>query len=87
VGFFYYRQRWYPGSIDRFTAVLKEDPEYSERDEVYFHLAESYVKIKREAQALPYYERIVEEFVESQYLEEAHKRIAAIKATNAAKEQ
>jgi hypothetical protein len=45
------------------------------------------VKIKREAQALPYYERIVEEFVQSQYLEEAQKRIATIKATNAAKEQ
>jgi outer membrane protein assembly factor BamD len=87
VGFFYFRQRWYPGSIDRFQAVLKEDPEYTERDEVYFHLAESYVKIKREAQALPYYERLVEEFVQSQYLEDAHKRIAEIKATNAAKEQ
>ena len=24
VGYFYYRQKWYPGSIDRFKQVLKE---------------------------------------------------------------
>ena len=85
VGFFYFRQRWYPGSIDRFQSVLKDDPEYTGRDEVYFHLAESYVKIKREAQALPYYERLVEEFEQSEFLPEARKRIAEIKATLAAK--
>ena len=86
VGFFYFRQRWYPASIDRFQAVLKDDPEYTGRDEVYFHLAESYVKIKREAQALPYYERLVEEFQRSEYLAEAQKRMAEIKATMAAKQ-
>ena len=31
VGFFYYRQRWYPGAIDRFKSVLKEDPEFRPR--------------------------------------------------------
>ena len=86
VGFFYYRQRWYPGAIDRFKSVLKQDPEYTGRDQVYFHLAESYLKIKRDAEALPYYERLVAEFQQSQYLEEARKRIAEIKATQAAKQ-
>ncbi len=86
VGFFYYRQRWYPGAIDRFRSVLKQDPEYTVRDQVYFHLAESYIKIKRDAEALPYYERLVAEFQQSQYLEEARKRITEIKATQAAKQ-
>jgi outer membrane protein assembly factor BamD len=85
VGFFYYRQRWYPGAIDRFKAVLKQDAEYTGRDAVYFHLAESYVKIKREAEALPYYERLVAEFQQSEYLEEARKRITELKATLAPK--
>jgi outer membrane protein assembly factor BamD len=80
VGYFYYRQRWYPGAIDRFKAVLMDDPEYTGRDSVYFHLAESYVKIKQQAQALPYYERLVQEFEQSEHLEEARKRIAEIKA-------
>jgi outer membrane protein assembly factor BamD len=86
VGFFYFRQKWYPGAIDRFTAVLKADPEFTGRDAVYFHLAECYMKYKREAEALPYYERLLEEFQQSEYLEDARKRVAEVKATLAAKQ-
>ena len=85
VGFFYYRQRWYPGAIDRFKTVLADDPEYTGRDAVYFHLAESYVKVKQPALALPYYERLVQEFEQSEHLEETRKRIAEIKANMASK--
>jgi outer membrane protein assembly factor BamD len=85
VGYFYYRQRWYPGAIDRFQSILKEDPEYTRRDAVFFHLAESYLKIKREAEALPYYQRLLEEFEMSEYLEEARKRVTEVQATLAAR--
>ena len=27
VGVFYFKQRWYPGAIDRLKALLKEDPD------------------------------------------------------------
>jgi len=81
VGFFYFRQRWYPGAIDRFKTVLMDDPEFTGRDAVYFHLAESYVKIKQQAQALPYYERLVQEFEQSEHLVDARKRIVEIKAS------
>jgi outer membrane protein assembly factor BamD len=84
VGFFYYRSRWYPGAIDRFQALLRDDPEYSGRDAVYFYLAESLVKIRREAEALPYYERVME-FAQSEYLEEARKRIDTLKAPPSAR--
>jgi outer membrane protein assembly factor BamD (BamD/ComL family) len=87
VGFYYYRARWYPGSIDRFKALLKEDPEYTHRDAVYFYLGESLVKVKLEAEALPYYERLVKEFEQSEYLEEARKRIAALKTDAQSKAQ
>jgi outer membrane protein assembly factor BamD len=85
VGFFYYRQRWYPGAIDRFKTVLADDPEYTGRDAVYFHLAESYVKVKQQALALPLYERLVQEFERSEHLEDARKRITEIKASMASK--
>ena len=84
-GCFYYRQRWYPGSIDRFPSLLKNDPEFSNRDSVYFYLAESYVKTKRQAQALPYYEKLVNEFEKSEHLQDAQKRIAELKALAANK--
>jgi outer membrane protein assembly factor BamD len=85
VGFFYYRQRWYIGAVDRFKSVLKQDPGYTSRDAVYFYLGESYVKMKREAEALPYYEKLLEEFERSEYLDEARKRVAELKAQVQAK--
>ena len=80
VGYFYYRQRWYPGAVDRFEAVLKDDPEYTGRDAVYYFLAESLVKLQREAEALPYLERLVREFERSEHLQQAQKRINELKA-------
>ena len=87
VGYFYYRIKWYTGAIDRFKDVLKTDPNFTNRDALYFYLAESLYqesKISKEskeklAEALPYYERLVKEFEKSEYLEEAQKRISELK--------
>jgi outer membrane protein assembly factor BamD len=79
VGYFYFRQRWYPGAIDRLKAVLKNDAEYTGRDAVYYYLGESLARIKRDAEALPYLERLVQEFEKSEYLALAQKRIAELK--------
>ena len=94
VGFFYYRARYYSGAIDRFKEVLKTDPAYTNRDAVYFHLAESLYRqsvalekqqvtnaAEYKAEALPYYERLVKEFEKSEYLDEAQKRIAELKGS------
>ena len=83
VGFFYWRQKWYPGAIDRFKSVLKQDPAYTNRDAVYFHLADSLIKMRKEAEALPYLEKLVQEFEQSEYLPQTQKRIAELKAAQA----
>ena len=81
VGYFYYRQqKWYPGAIDRFKSVLKDDPGFTGRDAVYFYLADSLMKVQREAEALPYLEKLVAEFEKSEYLVLAQKKIAELKA-------
>jgi outer membrane protein assembly factor BamD len=80
VGYFYYRQKWYPGAIDRFKSVLKDDPGYTGRDSVYFYLADSLVKVKKEAEALPYLEKLVQEFEKSEHLVLAQKMITDLKA-------
>lgn len=85
VGVFYYKQRWYPGAIDRLGSLLKQDPEFTGRDGVFFFLAESLAKINRSAEALPYYERLVSEFQQSEHLEDARKRITELKAQSTAK--
>ena len=68
VGYFYHKARWYPGGISRFQQVLREDPQFTNRDALYFYLAEAYVTLKREAEALPLLDRLQEEFVESEFL-------------------
>jgi outer membrane protein assembly factor BamD len=91
VGLTYFRMKWYPGAIDRFREVLKADPDYSGRDATYYYLAESLRlsgiesqnetdKKAKAAEALAYYERLLQEFEQSQHLEVARKRVAELKA-------
>jgi outer membrane protein assembly factor BamD len=81
VAYFYYKQRWYPGAISRFKELIKDDPGFTRRDAVYFFYAESLLKSKTgmEAEALPLYERLVNEFEKSEYLAEAQRRIEELK--------
>jgi len=80
VGLFYFRSRWYPGAIDRLKKLLAEDPEYSQRDAVYFYLGEALIRMNMKAEALPYFDRLVKEFEKSEYLARAGKRIEELKA-------
>ncbi len=79
VGLFYFRSRWYPGAIDRFKALLQRDPGFTRRDGVYFYLAESLLKVQRPAEALPYFERLLAEFEQSEFLQDARKRVEELK--------
>lgn len=79
VGLLYYRIRWDPGAISRFQEVLKEDPSYSGRDAIYFYLAESLARTDKTAEAIPYLERLVAEFDQSEFLEDARARLQALK--------
>jgi outer membrane protein assembly factor BamD len=89
VGVFHYRTRNYPGAVVRFNGILKDDPEFSYRDGVYFYLAECFMKIQATAlgemkdqlrkDALTQYEKILAEFKQSEYLKRAEKRIAELK--------
>ena len=87
VGYHYYRSKWYPGAVDRFEALLKRDPEFTRRDSVYFYLGEIYLKAGKPAQALPYFDRIVKEFEQSEHLADAQKRVDLIKIEMAKKTQ
>jgi outer membrane protein assembly factor BamD len=80
----YFRIKWYPGAIGRLVPLLKSDPEYTRRDGVYYILGESFLKIQRPAEALPYFDRLVNEFEQSEYLQKAKLRITEIKALPAA---
>jgi len=63
------------GAILRLQGILKADPEFTNRDAVYFQLGEIYFKTDNKAQAIPQYQRIVDEFSQSEFLEQAQKRL------------
>jgi outer membrane assembly lipoprotein YfiO len=82
VGFHYYRVKWCPGAIPRFRGVLKDDPDFSGRDAVYFYLAECLVRADNKAgraEAIPLLERLLTEFGESEHAEDAKQRLAELK--------
>ena len=81
VGIQYYKFRWYAGAIGRLDPLIKNDPEFTNRDAAYFYLGESFLKVRQDARALPIFERLVNEFEKSEYLEAAKKRVAELKAS------
>jgi outer membrane protein assembly factor BamD len=90
VAVVYYHLKWYLGTVDRLKPLVDgktSDPGYTNRDAAYFYLGEALTKANHQAEALPYYERLVKEFEKSEYLERAQKRIAELKAEMAAKEK
>lgn len=80
IGYFYARFNVCPGAIERFRGILVSDPAFTNRDAVYFHMAECLLKMGLRAEALPWFERILIEFEQSQYLVRARRRVAEIKA-------
>lgn len=82
VARFYYDHRWWPGTIQRLRPLLKDDPEFSGLDSVYYYLAESLVRMNSEAEALPYFERLINEFPSSEWTTAATVRIAELKRSS-----
>jgi outer membrane protein assembly factor BamD len=80
VGYHYYRVRWCPGAIPRFRGVLKEDPDFSGKDAVYFYLADCLARTDKKPEAIPLFERVVTEFGQSEHAADAKKRLDELKA-------
>jgi outer membrane protein assembly factor BamD len=89
VGIQYYRQRWWPGAIDRFREVLNEDPGFSGRDRLYFYLADALARqylddpgrpADKRAEAIPYFERLLAEFPMSELRADAEMRLQQLRA-------
>lgn len=81
VGTFYLNIGLPASAVARFRYVLEKDPEYSRKDSLYFHLADALQKSEKKAEALPYYERLVQEYQQSEFLDEAKRRIEQLKAS------
>ena len=82
VGNTYQRIRLFSAAEERYRYVLKNDPEYTRKDELYFRLAETLEKSgipEKKREALPLYERLLNEYEQSEHLEEARRRVDRLK--------
>lgn len=79
IGYFYARYNVCVGAVSRFRDILVKDPAFTRRDAVYFQMAECILKMGNPAEALPWFERVVVEFEQSEYLQRAERRISEIK--------
>lgn len=81
VGLHYLRTRTSViGAIDRFAMILKNDPQYTRRDAVYYQLAQALLLLQQPAAAIPYLDKLIAEFEQSEYLEKAKVQVAELKA-------
>ena len=67
VGHYYYRQKWWPGAIERFRLILDTDPAFAGRDRVYYHLGEALRQDGEPEEGLAFLERVVNEFPDSEF--------------------
>jgi outer membrane protein assembly factor BamD len=74
AGYFYQRTRKAcRAAITRYEAVLKEYPDYTRTDEVLFRLGECLTLSGRGAEALPHLSRLIKDYPQSGYADEAHR--------------
>jgi outer membrane protein assembly factor BamD len=81
VGRFYFRVGQYIGTIARLEGLLADDPQFSQKDQVYYFLGEAYYRMGRLDEALPMFERLVDEYAVSEYLEDAQERLTELRTT------
>ena len=81
VGIQYHRSKWYPGAIERLKGLLEKDPQFTRRDAALFYLGDSFEKVGKPAEALPYFDRLLKEFEQSEFLDRAKLRAEAIRGS------
>jgi outer membrane assembly lipoprotein YfiO len=79
IGKTYYDRRYMRGALPRWLDLLKADPAYSKKDEVYFYIGEAFVKAESPVEAVPFFERLLAEFPKSEYADDARDRLKKIK--------
>ena len=80
--FYQDHRNWCRGAIPRLEEILASHPGFDRNDEVRARLARALTDCGRESEALVHYQKIVEEFADSEFVERARERIREILAKN-----
>ena len=77
---FYMKRGSWLAASHRLNFLIDEYPNFSGRDGAFFDLGETLTRLGRNGEARLYFERVINEFPESGYAEEARKRLSGMKA-------
>lgn len=81
VGLFYLDIRKHcRAAIARFSDVIAKYPTFSKLDEVYFRLGTAYQMCNQPNEALPNFQRVVDNYPDSEYRDEAQSMLSSIQA-------
>ncbi|NIS87864.1 MAG: outer membrane protein assembly factor BamD, partial [Nitrospinaceae bacterium] len=85
VADFYFRKEAYYGTVERLTGLLKDFPDYREKDEVYYRLAVGYKGLGQDENAQEYLDLLKRDYPESDLIEEAEEMFEDIMEERAEK--
>jgi len=74
------KRKAYEGARDRLQEILDTYPEFSRIDEVFFLLGEAHMKLGKPEQASDYYNKVVEKYPGSEFMEKARLRLEEARA-------
>ena len=75
VGYFYLRKGSTASALSRFVEVEQRFPDYGSRDKLFFYQAQALSRLGRTGEAASYYNRVLEEFPQSEFARRARKEI------------
>lgn len=85
AGYFYQRTREaYRAAISRYEGILKDYPDYASLDEVLYRLAECLIFENRAAEARPHLDRLVKEYPQSRFAQDARRLLGGATSGDAA---
>lgn len=79
IGKSYFNMKYMGGALPRWLALLKEDPGYTRKDQLYFFIGEAFRKTTNWKEAIPFYERLMADYPRSKYVPAARKYVDQLK--------
>lgn len=73
------KRKAYKGGVDRLQEIIDTHPEFSRMDEVMYWMGEAHVKLNEIEKAESYYNRLLKEYPESEFLKKAREQLDKIK--------
>ena len=75
VGYFYLRKGSTAAALSRFVQVEQRFPDYGSRDKLFFYQAQALARLGRTGEAVSYYNRVLEEFPQSDFARKARREV------------